>query len=57
MPYIVITEYGVDQICDTLNNAKAEVKDLKRLGFSATTRTAKNWQEAEEMADIYNNDR
>lgn len=57
MPYIVITEDGVDQVVDTKKEAEAEKRDLKAMGFSVQIRHCKTWAEVDEQVDTIDNDR
>ena len=44
MLYAIITQDGLDQVCETKATANAEVFDLRRMGHKVEVKKFSNWQ-------------
>lgn len=47
MIYALITEYGLDQFCETREDMLRERKDLRAMGCTVKVRTFADWAGAE----------
>lgn len=51
MLYAIITEDGLDQVCETIADARREAKDLRALGCTVKTRRFQTWEQLNAAED------
>jgi len=51
--WVIIADGTFDQICETADDTKREIRDLKRMGLQVVVKIVSSWEAAYAIEDRY----